>query len=175
VEDPFSQIWSHMFISKSVFHLFLGGWHSICHLYNGSQLSIINVISGVPQGTVLGPLFLVYINNLPDCVSLSCSLLADDCLSVVQTYCIHTVDGSHILQDDFSRIEEWVDKWMMVFNADKCEVLQVTLSLKPSSYFLYNSQLRTIGHAKYLGELLDSKLKFNYHIATICIEKLIVC
>ena len=52
----------------------------------------------------------------------------------------------------------------MIFNTDKREVLQVTLSnLKPSSYFLYNSQLSTVNHAKYLGVLLNSKLSF-----TIC-------
>ena len=48
---------------------------------SGSQSSSIDVIGMVPQGTVLGPLLLlVYINDLPDCVSSYCSLFADDCL-----------------------------------------------------------------------------------------------
>ena len=60
---------------------FLSG-HTQNVTHNGSQSSIIDVISGVPQGTVLGPLlFLVYINDLPNCVVSSCSLFADDCLS----------------------------------------------------------------------------------------------
>jgi len=63
-------------------------------------------------------------------------------------------------------LKRWADKWMMIFNTDKCEV---TLSnLEPTSYLLYNSQLSTIGHAKYLGVLLDSKLSFNNYIPTIC-------
>ena len=58
---------------------------------------------------------------------------------------------------------------MMTFNTDKCEVLQVTLSNpKPTSYFLYNNQLRMVSHAKYLGVTLDSKMNFNKHITTIC-------
>ena len=57
----------------------------------------------------------------------------------------------------------------MIFNMDKCEVPQVTLSNpKPTNYFLYSNQLRTVGHAKYFGVLLDSKLNFNKHIANIC-------
>ena len=134
---------------------------------NGSQSSPIDVISGVPQGTVLGPLlFLVYINDLPDCVSSSCGLFADDCLLYRP---IHTTDDSRFLQEDLLRIEEWANKWMMTFNTDKCEVLQVTLSNpKPTSYFLYNNQLRMVSHAKYLGVILDSKMNFNKHITTIC-------
>ena len=58
---------------------------------------------------------------------------------------------------------------MMTFNTDKCEVLQVTLSNpKPTSYFLYNNQLRMVSHAKYLGVILDSKMNFNKHITTVC-------
>ena len=83
---------------------------------NGSQSSPIDVISGVPQGTVLGPLlFLVYINDLPDCVSSSCGLFADDCLLYRP---IHTTDDSRFLQEDLLRIEEWANKWMMTFNTD---------------------------------------------------------
>ena len=59
-----------------------------------------------------------------------------------------------VLQDDLLRIEEWANKWMMLFNTDKCEVLQITLSNpKPPGYFLYNSQLRIVGQVKYLGVL----------------------
>ena len=111
-------------------------------------------------------MFLVYINDLPDCVLPSCSLFADDCLLYKPIY---AKDDNRILQDDLLLIEEWADKWKMIFNTCKCKVLQVTLSnLKPTSYFLYNSQLSTVSHAKYLGVQLDSKLSFNNHITTIC-------
>ena len=52
-----------------------------CVVCGGYTSDPANVISGVPQGTVLGLLlFLIYINDLPECVSSMCSLFADDCL-----------------------------------------------------------------------------------------------
>ena len=134
---------------------------------NGSQSSPIDVISGVPQGTVLGPLlFLIYINDLPNCVVSSCSLFADDCLLYRQ---IRSQDDCCILQNDLLKMEEWANTWMMTFNVDKCEVLQISLSSSiPVHDHLYNNPLRTVKEAKYLGVLLDSKLNFNKHIETIC-------
>ena len=70
-----------------------------------------DVLSGVPQGTVLGPiLFLVHINDLPECVSSSVRLFADDCLlyRVIKSYQDH-LD----LQKDLKNLENWATKWGM--------------------------------------------------------------
>ena len=57
----------------------------------------------------------------------------------------------------------------MVFNIDKCEVLQISFSNSiPVNYCLYDNPLRTVNEAKYLGVLLDSKLNFSKHVETIC-------
>ena len=63
----------------------------------------------------------------------------------------------------------WARKWLMTFNVDKCEVVQI--SLKPqseTSYILYNSKLKQVIDAKYLGVIIDSKLSFNKHIDMTC-------
>ena len=60
-------------------------------------------------------------------------------------------------------------KWLMTFNLDKCEVIQI--SLKPQSeaiYTLNNNQLKQVTDAKYLGVIIDSKLSFNKHIDLTC-------
>ena len=65
------------------------------------------VLSGVPQGTVLGPLlFLVHINDLPDCVSSTVRLFADDCLLYRQ---IKTREDQEILQKDLQSLETWAE------------------------------------------------------------------
>ena len=73
------------------------------------------VESGVPQGTVLGPLmFLCHINDLPDCVKSQVRLFADDCLIYRQ---IKTQKDHQILQNDLKELENWASKWGMRFNA----------------------------------------------------------
>ena len=76
------------------------------------------VESGVPQGTVLGPLlFLCHINDLPASVTSKVRLFAHDCL----LYCeIHSFQDYLILQEDLHRLEIWANKWGMKFNAQKC-------------------------------------------------------
>ena len=98
----------------------------------------MDVISGVPQGTVLGPLlFLIYINDLPDCISSSCSLFADDCLLYRK---VHSKADQEALQQDLENLQEWANKWLMTFNINKCEVLQISLqhTIIENSYLLYN-------------------------------------
>ena len=82
------------------------------------QSNPVNVTSDVPQGTVLGPLlFLIYTNDLPECISSSCSLFADDCLLYRK---IETDNGCRVLlQQDLYNVEMWARKWLITFNVDR--------------------------------------------------------
>ena len=110
---------------------------------NGSVFVPVNVTSGVPQGTVLSPLsFLIYINDLSDWVSSCCSLFADDCLIYRQ---INDKFDQDMLQQDLQNLELWASKWLMTFNLNKCEVLQISLrNIVDHSYTLYDHPLRNV-------------------------------
>ena len=88
---------------------------------DGSFSDTAHVSSGVPQGTVLGPiLFLWYINDLPSSVSSDVRLFADDCLLYRP---IKSKDDQKKLQKDLTKLERWADIWGMKFNPSKCSVL----------------------------------------------------
>ena len=75
-----------------------------------SQMS--NVLSGVPQGTVLGPLlFLCYINDLPNDVTSRVKLYADDVL--LYTPAVNTIVDCQSLQEDLDRLVQWADRWQI--------------------------------------------------------------
>ena len=141
-------------------------------LSNRSQSMVVDgvksdsapVLSGVPQGSVLGPLlFLVYINDLPECVSSDTCLFADDTL-------LHrpvvSPDDTVALQADLSALEEWERKWNMDFNPSKCEVLHITNKRNPvdSEYHLHGVQLGVTKAGKYLGVTISPNLTWNKHI-----------
>ena len=89
-------------------------------LVEGKTSSYVPVVSGVPQGTVLGPmLFLIYINDLPKNVTSTTRLFVGDSLLYRR---IRTTEDHRILQEDLSRLETWERDWQMSFNQLKCEV-----------------------------------------------------
>ena len=134
----------------------------------GETSSPIGVTSGVPQGSVIGPLlFLLYINDLPDSVEhSSSSLFADD--SMISRN-VKSEEDAQLLQDDLNKLQEWENRWMMQFNPDKCEVLTVTNERKPTQfdYTIHGQTLQKVKNSKYLGLSIDRKLSWNSHIDMI--------
>ena len=92
----------------------------------------VRVLSGVPQGTVLGPLmFLLYINDIATGISSPLRLFADDCL-LYRT--IKSIEDSIILQKDLELLSQWATVWQMKCNISKCVVIRCTRSLTPFQY-----------------------------------------
>ena len=90
---------------------------------DGEQSDSAAVESGVPQGTVLGPLlFLIYINDLPTSVKSQVRLFADDCLLY---RVIKSVEDQVALQEDLRSLEQWCTKWGMRLNSSKCQVMTI--------------------------------------------------
>ena len=74
---------------------------------NGSFLSWADVLSGVPQGSVLGPiLFLIYVNDIADLMSNSIRLFADDTKIWKKVTVLEDAEG---LQQDLEKLENWSD------------------------------------------------------------------
>ena len=81
----------------------------------------VHVDSGVPQGTVLGPLmFLSYINDITTNITSSIRLFADDC---VLYHVIHSEQDHCHLQQDLNYIIQWTKQWQMSLNINKCVIL----------------------------------------------------
>lgn len=126
------------------------------------------VTSGVPQGSVLGPLlFVIFINDLPDSVrNSSVRLFADDCVLYKRITSRQDCAG---LQEDLNRLQEWEEQWMMKFHPSKCQVVHVTNKRQTilCPYTIHGHILEEVNSAKYLGVHIDSKLNFNTHIDSI--------
>ena len=88
----------------------------------------IQVLSGVPQGTVLGPLLcLVFINDLPDCVESEIRLFAIDCILY---RCIKNTNDCETLQKDLNNLSTWEKKLGMAFHPVKCGAIRVSKGAK---------------------------------------------
>ena len=84
---------------------------------NGRTSSKQNVYAGAPQGSVLGPpLFLIYINNLPDGLTSLCHIFADD--SSLFSKVIDINNSNSQLNSDLVKISNWAFQWKMSFNPD---------------------------------------------------------
>lgn len=124
----------------------------------------VDVKSSVPQGTVTGPMdFLVFINDLPQNLTSSVKLFADDCIVFRK---VSGPEDAGMLQKDLDVLTAWQSKWQMAFNAQKCYVLRVTHSKSPKKfiYTLNNTELAEKKEYPYLGVTLTSNWSWNSHV-----------
>ena len=138
---------------------------------DGCQSKEAAVTSGVPQGTVLGPLFfLVYINDIPRNISSKLRLFADDSLLYRQ---INKPEDEEILQKDINKLSEWAKLWQMNFNIAKCHTLRIRRSIRASNdqtspmcmYYMEGEPLSEVEHHPYLGVELERSLSWDLHLA----------
>ena len=117
------------------------------------------VHSGVPQGSVLGPLlFLVYINDLEDGVASNILKFADDTKIFRR---VQTRQECRTLQDDLNRLDQWSAKWQMLFNQSKCKCLHIGRANGKEPYEMHNTVLQKTSKEKDLGVTISADWKVS--------------
>ena len=132
---------------------------------NGELSTPRPVISGIPQGSVLGPLlFVLYINDLPDLVKSNILLFADDTKIFQQ---VKSKEDAIQLQEDIDTLGKWSDEWLLKFNTDKCHVLtlgKIDNITHTHRYALHGDEIEHVFEQKDLGVVFDMELKFEEHM-----------
>ena len=137
-------------------------------VFKGAVSKWVSVTSGVPQGSVLGPIFFVlFVNDLKDVVSSPLYQFADD--HTIVRPILSRLD--HIaLQRDVHNIFRWTLRNKLPLNLSKCSVMHMTRSRSPcyfEDYFMGESKLEEVNEFKLLGVTFGKDLTFDSHIDSI--------
>ena len=137
-------------------------------LINNTSSNILSVITGVPQGSILGPiLFCLFINDLPSHISNPTFLYADD-----STICVSdnkSNDTVHLqtkITNTLNQLNSWITKNKMVLNYDKTKIMYFNSPSEECK--IDNYTIQPVTTFKLLGIYIDNKLKWSYHITHLC-------
>ena len=144
---------------------------TMCVEVGGVQSAPRPVLSGVPQGSVLGPiLFLIYVNNIAATLSSDYKIFADD----LKMYCLipHSTpeqysNATSACQSDIDRLQAVGSSWGLSMNSSKCVVMRFKrrgTTLPSPHYVLNQAELKLVTSHKDLGVVVDSDLKFHSHV-----------
>ena len=144
---------------------FLSG-RSLRTCVGGCLSSSRRVRSGVPQGSVLGPLlFVMFINDLPDGLNGVARLFADDLKLIVDA------SNTNSVNHDIRILQEWESLWLLKFNPTKCKVMHLNYNSNPLNEYSFNGVvLESIEKEKDLGVTTTSSLFWNEQIKA-CLSK----
>ena len=135
-----------------------------CVNVNGYLSDYKEVLSGIPQGSVLGALlFVIYINDMPQNIESEIYLFADDTKFYRQ---VKDYNDAVAIQNDLNSLKAWSEKWLLKFHPDKCVILRISLDeeIEEFYYKLGQDHLKYVTNVKDLGIIMDGQLKFTDHI-----------
>ena len=134
---------------------------------DGQASDPVPVLSGVPQGSVLGPVPHLH-NDLLDNIRSSVRLFADDCVLYRN---IHSLKDCLALLEDLTSLGQWEADWQMKFNVAKCHSMRVTRHQHHKQilfdYSLHNQTLENVQSAKYLGITISDTMDLGQHVSEI--------
>ena len=138
-------------------------------LANNTHSSLMTITQGVPQGSVLGPLFyIIYANDIVSKIkNCNIALYADD--TVLYMANRDFVKTTAMMQKDLDALSLWCVNNGISMNVDKTKLMLFGQPKKikelPAFDVVYNgSPIRTVSTYKYLGVTMDSQLNFNMHV-----------
>lgn len=125
-------------------------------ILNGTKSGWKEVNSGVPQGSVLGPLlFIIFVNTIDDHVDSKVLKFADD-IKIARV--IERDHDLEIFQSDLNRLVKWAEDWQMKFNLKKCKIMHIGRAGSRNSYEMDGQKLQRIEKERDLGITINSSL-----------------
>src|SRR6218665_3236690 len=123
----------------------------------GKDSERINVTSGVPPGSVLGPLlFVIYINDIDEGIVSKISKFVDDTKLCAR---VNNEEDANALRGDLDKLHKWSKDWNMPFNMDKCAVMHVGRRNCRFEYEMDNRRIRQTEEEKDLGVVIHDSAK----------------
>lgn len=131
-----------------------------------NELSAVqNIHSGVPQGSIIAPhLYSVYVHDMPRSANCKLGLYADDTVYYTSDF---NINNAHIkLQTQLNALEMWLTNWRVKVNIEKTQAIIFTnrKPKKPDCLRLFSENIDYKNEVKYLGVILDKRLRYSKHI-----------